>query len=137
MGQQAQPIRVLLVDDHDHTLWGLEKLIDGEKPRMIVAGTARTFPEALAAVREHRPDVVLLDIYLGKDNSIDHLPELLEVSHVKVLVHTGAQDAEVHRRAIASGARAVVLKGGAAEFLLREIERVHQGTGSDARGGAT
>jgi two-component system, NarL family, nitrate/nitrite response regulator NarL len=135
MGQQAQPIRVLLVDDHEHILWGLEKLIEGENPRMMVAGTARTFPEALAAVREHRPDVVLLDIYLGEDNCIDHLPELLEVSHVKVLVLTGARDAEVHRRAIASGARAVVLKGEPAEVLLSEIERVHQG--SDARGVAT
>ncbi|MDH5537224.1 MAG: response regulator transcription factor [Betaproteobacteria bacterium] len=132
MEVQVQPIRVLLVDDHEHILWGLGKLIGGEKPRMMVAGIARTFREALAAIRERRPDVVLLDIYLGKENVIDHLPELLEGSDVRVLVLTGARDAELHQRAIASGARGVVVKGESGEVLLREIERVYRG--SDARG---
>jgi two-component system nitrate/nitrite response regulator NarL len=131
MTQITRPIRVLLVDDHEHVLWGLGKLIEGEKPKMTVAGTARTLPEALAAVRERRPDVVLLDIYLGEDNSLDHLPELLEVDGVRIIVLTGARDTELHRRAIASGARAVVLKEESADVLLREIERIHGG--DDAR----
>jgi two-component system, NarL family, nitrate/nitrite response regulator NarL len=135
MEGKAQPIRVLLVDDHEHILWGLGKLIGGETPRMTVAGIARTFPEALAAARERRPDVVLLDIYLGEHNIIDHLHELVEVDGVRVLVLTGARDAELHQRAIASGARAVVVKGESAEVLLNEIERVYQG--SDTKGFAT
>ena len=36
--------------------------------------------EALAAVREHQPDVVLLDIYMGEDNSLDYLPGLLKAA---------------------------------------------------------
>lgn len=131
MAQHARPIRVLLVDDHEHVLWGLGKLIEGEGPRMTVAGIARTFTEALAAVRQRRPDVVLLDIYLGEDNSLDHLPELLEAGNAKVLVLTGVRDSALHRRAIASGARAVLLKEEPAEVLLREIERIHGG--DDAR----
>ena len=33
MNQTPQPIRVVLVDDHPMLLWGLSKLIDGERPR--------------------------------------------------------------------------------------------------------
>lgn len=131
MSHAVKPIRVLLVDDHEHVLWGLGKLIGGEQPRMMVAGTARTVSEAVAAIRERKPDVVLLDVYLGEDNSLDHLDELLCISGIQVLVLTGARDQEVHRRAIEGGARGVVLKGEPAEVLLREIERAHQW--SDAR----
>ena len=35
----AKPINVMLVDDHQTMLWGLSRLIDGERPRMQVVGT--------------------------------------------------------------------------------------------------
>jgi two-component system, NarL family, nitrate/nitrite response regulator NarL len=37
-------IRVLLVEDHQTMLWGLQTLVEAERPRMEVAGTARTCP---------------------------------------------------------------------------------------------
>ena len=74
--REQPPIRVLLVDDHEHVLWGLSKLIEGETPRMTVTGTARTMAQALAAVDEKRPDVVVLDLFLGRENSLDQLPAL-------------------------------------------------------------
>lgn len=117
-----EPIRVLLVEDHDHVLWGLGKLIDGEWPRMKVAGTARSVSQALAALAEGRTDVVVLDLFLGEDNSVDHLPAL-QASGAAILVLTGSRDADIHRRALERGACAVVLKEQPAEVLLREIER--------------
>jgi len=48
----AEPIRVLLVDDQKPVLWGLTKLIEGEWPRMAVAGAASTVSEALSVVGE-------------------------------------------------------------------------------------
>lgn len=120
--EPREPIRVLLVEDHDHVLWGLRKLIEGEWPRMKVAGTARTVPQAVAALREGRPDVVVLDLFLGEDNSLDHLPEL-QASGAVILVLTGSRDPDMHRRAMQGGACAVVLKEQPAEVLLHEIER--------------
>jgi DNA-binding NarL/FixJ family response regulator len=120
-----EPIRVLLVDDHDHVLWGLGKLIEGESPRMKVTGTAKTVPQALAALREGRPDVVVLDLFLGKDNSLDYLPEI-GASGAAILVLTGSRDPATHRRAMQGGARTVVLKEEPAEVLLHEIERAHE-----------
>ena len=122
---QTDPIRVLLVDDHEHVLWGLRKLIDGERPRMTVTGTAKTVPQALAALQEKRPDVVVLDLFLGKENSLDYLSEI-RASGAAILVLTGARDPETHRRALQGGARTVVLKEEPAEVLLHEIERAHE-----------
>jgi two-component system nitrate/nitrite response regulator NarL len=120
-----EPARILLVDDHEHVLWGLRKLIDGEWPRMMVTATAKTVGEALAAIRERKPDMIVLDILLGSENSLDHLEEIREMSGAQILILTGTHDDELHRRAIAGGARAVILKGEPADVLLGQIERAH------------
>jgi two-component system, NarL family, nitrate/nitrite response regulator NarL len=123
--KQEQPIRVLLVDDHDQVLWGLTKLIEGERPRMTVTGTAKTVPQALAALKEKRLDVVVLDLLLGDENSLEHLPAL-RASGAAILILTGARDTEMHRRAMQGGAHTVVLKEEPAEVLLHEIERASE-----------
>ena len=122
----ADPIKVLLVDDHEHVLWGLRKLIEGEWPHMTVAGTAKSMAQALAAVKRCAVDVVVLDVYLGVTNSIDRIGELLFSGAPAVVMLTGSRDAELHRRALKCGARAVVSKHEPAEVLLGEIERVHR-----------
>lgn len=126
MPPKVVPIKVLLVDDHEHVLWGLQKLIEGEWPRMIVAGTARNMAQALAGVRDKTPDVVVLDIQLGEVNAVDHIAELVENNGPQVVILTALDKRDMHERAIRSGARAVVLKQEPAEILLREIERAHE-----------
>jgi DNA-binding NarL/FixJ family response regulator len=123
--QQDEPIGVLLVDDHSHVLWGLRKLVEGEWPRMKVTGTAKTVPQALAALHEGRTHVVVLDLFLGDENAVDRLPDI-RASGAAILVLTGSRDSETHRRAMESGVRAVVLKEESAEVLLREIERANE-----------
>jgi DNA-binding NarL/FixJ family response regulator len=117
------PIRVLLVEDHDHVLWGLGKLIEGEWPRMVVAGNARTTSEALAALRARAVDVVVLDVFLGRENSLEHLPAQIAACGAAFVVLTGDGNPALHRLALQSGARAVLPKEGPADALLREIER--------------
>ena len=123
--KHEHPIRVLLVDDHDHVLWGLRKLIEGERPRMTVTGTAKTVAHALAVLEDTRPDVVVLDVFLAEENTLDHLPAF-RGSGVAIVVLTGARDTQIHRRAMERGARTVVLKDEPAEVLLHEIERANQ-----------
>ena len=123
----TKPIRVLLVDDHKALLWGLVKLIEGERPRMEVAGTATSCAEALLSASREQPDVILLDIDLGGDSSLDLLPEMLKETKAQVLILTGIRDAEAHDQAIRNGARGVVLKEEPAEVILKAIEKVHEG----------
>ena len=122
---KQEPIRVLLVDDHDYVLWGLRKLIEGEMPRMTVAGTAKTLAQAFARLREERPDVLVIDLFLGEDYTVKHLPAL-RTSGAAILILTSARDKEAHRRAMRGGARTVVLKDEPAEVLLHEIERANE-----------
>ena len=61
----AQPIRVLLVDDHRSVLWGLAKLIESARPTLELAAVATCHSEALLAAEKHRPHVVLLDLDLA------------------------------------------------------------------------
>lgn len=117
------PIRVLLVEDHDHVLWGLGKLIEGEWPRMVLAGNARTSSEALAALRARAVDVVVLDVFLGQENSLERLPAQIAACGAAFVVLTGDRNPALHRLALQSGAHAVLLKDGPADALLHEIER--------------
>lgn len=126
MPSNVVPIKVLLVDDHEHVLWGLQKLIEGEWPRMVVVGTAGTMAQALAGVRDRSPDVVVLDIQLGDENALDRMSELVGNNGPQVVILTGLDKMDLHERAMKSGARAVVLKEEPAEVLLREIERANQ-----------
>lgn len=121
------PIGVFLVDDHQCVLWGLERLVAGEAPRMRVAGKADCRDKALAGIRAASPHVVLLDLDLGGASSLDFLPELLSQTEAHVLVLTGARDAALHERAVALGARGVVRKDEPGDVLIKAIESVHRG----------
>jgi DNA-binding NarL/FixJ family response regulator len=123
---RGDPIRVLLVDDHEHVLWGLKKLIDGEWPRMMVIGTAKSISEASAAMQERKPDVVVMDICVGGEAAVDAIRALPSLSRCEVIVHTASRDDAMRRRAMLAGAKSVIDKEGPADTLLREIVRVYR-----------
>lgn len=117
----------MLIDDHRSVLWGLEKLIESESPRMTVVGTATTSAEALTLLETISPDVIMIDLDLNGESGIDIIPNLLSKSTAVVLVLTGTRDLSLHDAAIIAGARGVVEKGDTADTILRAITMVHQG----------
>lgn len=121
------PITVLLVDDHKTMLWGLERLVGSERSGMKVVATASNREEALAQAATHGPDIILLDIDLNGECSLDFLPALLVSGVSRALVFTGMRDQATLDRAILAGARGVLRKDAPPEVLLRAIEKVHQG----------
>lgn len=125
MNLRAHSIRVLIVDDHPTLVWGLERLIGSQSPRMEVVASAGTPEQALALARQHQPDVLLLDLDLDGQSSLSVLPQLLPLA--KVLVLTGERDEGTRDAAVRLGARGVLRKDAAAELLLKAIEKVHEG----------
>lgn len=123
----SAPIRVMLVDDHGTVLWGLQQLIDSQKPRMEVVATATDGAGAIRNAREAQPDVVLLDVDLGESNGLDILPELIVCQKGAVLMLTGVRDQAILDQAIMSGARGVISKQVQPELLLHAIETVCSG----------
>jgi len=125
--QPGRPIRVMLVDDHRSVLWGLEKLIDGEMPKMQVVGKATSCAAAIELAGETLPDVVVLDLDLSGENGVEIIPLLVSGRSTRVLVLTGMRDGKLHEASILRGACGLVLKQEPAETILKAIEKVHQG----------
>ena len=125
--QNHPTIRVMLVDDHKTMLWGLERLIDGERSGMEVVATAGDCDSALALARQAAPDVVVLDLDLGGTCSLSVLPALLAAGAARVLVLSGTRDQATLVQAVRGGARGIVSKDAPAELLLQAIAKVHGG----------
>lgn len=121
----SRPIRVMVIEDHDHIRWGLMKLIVAEWPRMTLTGAVRSVEDAESALRVRGVDVVVLDVFLEDVNALDRLPRAVAESGAALVVLTGSRDHELYRRAFDCGASAVVLKDEPADVLLRRIERAH------------
>lgn len=127
MSSPQKTIRVMLIDDHQTMLWGLEKLVQGEAPRMDVVGTARTCDDAVAQAARLMPDVILLDIDLGGTSSLALIPDLLANGISRVLILSGTQDADMLDTAVRRGARGILHKSAAPPDVLKAIEKVHKG----------
>ena len=122
----ATSIRILLVDDQALFLSGLRLLIQSE-PGLSVVGQAVNRMAALDGARL-KPDIILLDLDLGSEISVDFLPDLLRIGvSSRVIVVTGVSDPELHLRAVRLGAMGVVLKVEAVSTLFKAIRKVHAG----------
>lgn len=120
-------IRVLLVNDHEVLLWGLEKLIGSNGPRMAVVATARTRHEALISAAALSPDIILLSLELGGNCMAESLPDLLAGNQSRAIVFAGAQNTDVLDLAVRRGARGILYKEASGEALLKAIEKIHHG----------
>jgi DNA-binding NarL/FixJ family response regulator len=107
----AEVIRVMLVDDDPLVRAGLAMIIDTAADMQVV-GVAGDGEEAVDGVREHRPDVVLMDIRMPKVDGI----------RATALVRTLAQPPEVLvLTTIAADAYVLdALRAGASGFLLKD-----------------
>ena len=124
---QSSPIRVMIVDDHAILREGLCLLLKSN-PCITVVAQAEDRKGALTLAIQEKPDIILLDLQLEDDNSLDFLPELLAAApQSKVIVLTGTTDLQMHREAISLGALGLVLKDRASKILLKAIERVNEG----------
>ena len=123
----AEPIRLLLADDHQSFLWGLQRLIESATPPMRIVARALSRREVRAAMAGQPIDVVLLDQDLGGTDALELLPEILAGGRVRVVVLTGSSDAGLPARAMREGAAGFVHKSQPAEVIIEAVTRVHAG----------
>ena len=123
----TRPITIMIIDDHVVIRSGLRMLIEHDQ-RMQVVAQAGNRTEALERAASEHPDVIILDLVLGDEDGLSFLPELCQASpDSRVLVLTGVQNSDAHRRAIRRGAMGIVLKEHAADQLLKAIMKVNEG----------
>jgi response regulator of citrate/malate metabolism len=104
-------IDVLIVDD-DYRVAQVHADFVGRMPGMRVVGQAHTAAAALDAVVKHRPDLVLLDIYLPDAGGLEVLERLRRHGqhNPDVLLLTAARDMPTVRRAMRAGALHYLIK---------------------------
>jgi DNA-binding NarL/FixJ family response regulator len=119
--------RVFLVDDHAIIRLGYVALIDRE-PDMEVCGQAGNAVQALAAIRQLQPDIVIADIGLEGMNGIEMVKHLKsEFPDLPVLVISMHDDTLYAERALAAGARGYLLKNIADTTMVGAIRQIRSG----------
>nr|WP_246851712.1 response regulator transcription factor [Patulibacter sp. SYSU D01012] len=118
---------MLLAEDQALVRGALAALLDLENDLQVIAQVGRG-DEILAAAREHRPDVALLDIELpGLDGIAATAALRAELPATRVVVLTTFGRPGYLRRAMEAGAGGFLVKDGPAEELAAAIRRVHAG----------
>jgi DNA-binding NarL/FixJ family response regulator len=121
------PIRVLLVDDHQLVLTGLCLLLE-RHAHIAVVGTATTGAGALDIAAREQPAIILLDLDIGGQSSLTLLPGLLAATpNARVILVTGVRAPEQYISAVRMGVMGLVRKEQAAEVLIQAIEKVYAG----------
>jgi DNA-binding NarL/FixJ family response regulator len=127
MSQDANAIRILVVDDHPVVHEGVDALVRRQRDMRIVA-QATNGREAIQQFRTQRPDVTLMDLQMPEMNGLDALMAIRgEFPEARIIVLTTyAGDAQV-LRVIKAGAWAYLLKNALHKELLDTIRAVHAG----------
>lgn len=123
----ANPIRVLVVDDHFVVRIGLVALVNTE-PGLIVVGEADDGEQAIAMFEKLRPDLVLMDQRMpGKSGPEATIQIRRLCDQARVLILSAFDgDEEIHN-ALAAGAQGYVLKSSTGDELIPAIRAVAAG----------
>jgi two-component system NarL family response regulator len=123
----ADPIRVLVVDDHALFRRGLEMVLEQE-PDIEVVGEASDGAEAVEQATETTPDVVLMDVRMPRRGGIDACTAIKDaVPSTKIIMLTISDEEADLYDAIKAGAMGYLLKEISIEEVASAIRAVHGG----------
>ncbi len=124
---RQQPIRVLLVDDHEVVRVGLRsffELLDD----IEVVGEARDGGEAIALARRLAPDVILMDLLMP---TVDGLTAISRIKHempvIEIVAMTSFLEADQVTAALEEGASGYLMKDASADEVAGAVRAAHAG----------
>jgi two-component system response regulator NreC len=126
-GASAYPTKIVVADDHVVVRRGLRMLLDAAEDFEVVA-EAGTVADARRYVRAHRPAVLVLDLNMPGDDSLEAIPEIVaEAPGTAVVVLTMQSDTGFARSALRAGAKGYVLKEAADDELVEAVRAAAAG----------
>jgi two-component system response regulator NreC len=129
IGEDARPatIRIVLADDHAVVRSGLRLLLDSE-PDFEVVAEAGDVQDARRYVRGHHPAVLVLDLNMPGESSLEAIPVIrAESPDTQIVVLTMQEEPAFARHALSAGALGYVLKEAADDELVQAVRRAAVG----------
>jgi DNA-binding NarL/FixJ family response regulator len=124
----AMTPRILIVDDHEIVREGIRTLLGRSRSEWQICGEASNASEALMAVKNLEPDIVILDITMPGTSGLEVAKRIKNMqipSHV--LIFTMHESERLATEVREAGAHGYVLKSQAARDLVSAIEEVLSG----------
>jgi DNA-binding NarL/FixJ family response regulator len=126
--ESSKPWTLLVVDDHDVVLKGVESGLSG-RARLRMAGTAADGPGAVEQAGALRPDIIVLDVSLPGMNGVEAAHRIREVSpRTRIVVFTVHAEKEVVLSLFRAGIAGYVLKDESLDALMDALEIVRNGS---------
>lgn len=120
-------ISVLIADDHSMLRQGLKQILELESDIAVIA-QASNGSEAIQLAREHRPDVILMDINMPGTNGLQAIKQIKDENLVcRIIVLTIHEDREYLFKTLQMGAEGYVLKDAEPKVLVDAIRNVYSG----------
>jgi DNA-binding NarL/FixJ family response regulator len=116
--------KVFLVDDHPIVRQGLTLLINQEAD-LAVCGQAEDMHSALQAIRDSRPDIMIVDISLNGPDGLELLKSIrVKYPDMPVLILSMHHESFYAERALRAGANGYIMKQEATEKVLVALRRI-------------
>ena len=117
----------MVVDDHELVRSGITRML-GDNADVEVVGQAASGEEAIDAVRQQSPDIVLMDIRMPGIGGLEATRRILRLDDsIRVIVVTACADDPYPTRVMQAGATAYITKGADIQEMARAIRMAHAG----------
>lgn len=125
--EQAEPIRVMVVDDHPVWRDGIKADLEASGTAVVVA-EASDGGEAIELARESMPEVVIVDLRLPTVSGVDAIRQIVEESpHMKALVLSASGEESDVLEAVKVGATGYLLRSATSDQIVEAVHRVRDG----------
>ncbi len=120
-------IRIILADDHNVLRQGIAQVLESQEDMHVIA-QASTGKEAITLIREHHPDIILLDINMPDLNGLEVTQRVTsDFPDLGVIILTMYRSDDYVFKAIEAGARGYLLKEAEMDELLAAVRNVSKG----------
>jgi len=117
-------IKVLIIDNHPLFSFGLSVLLE-KTQKFDVIKTAENCADALKIAEKEKPNIVLMEMRLGKENGLDLIPKLKLINpEISILIISIQDERFYAERTLRLGAKGYVLKTESAETIMSAINTV-------------
>jgi PAS domain S-box-containing protein len=122
-----QPLRVLIVDDHEVVRRGVRSLLLS-RADIDICGEAEDGREAIQKAQELKPDVVVMDISMPRLNGLEATRDIAHIlPQTKIIIVSQHDIPEMMKQAFSLGAHAYVVKSALSHQLITALEKVQKG----------